>query len=219
MLSKSYPCVSSGDKIALFLFPFILIAFRTEFRWPWHSVNPRSLCDSVLSVPTAPATATDWNGLKAFVSESFVEQRLPGDTPGFENHATYPSVSTHKCPSRRRRHGKQPPETLQTESLQEEAGPLCRATNNVVETGPQIAAINSGTREPTYAAILRTMIEDVMKRKLQEEGDEQRLRELLKGRVVGGADKFGCVKARKMPVCVGLERRWSLVGFNFFAAM
>ncbi|KAJ7260369.1 hypothetical protein B0H12DRAFT_1107915 [Mycena haematopus] len=84
-------------------------------------------------------------------------------------------------------------------------GPLClrRAiNNNVTEAfgGPSIVCANassSRTREPTYAANLRTMIRDVVERKLQEEDEERRLRELLGERVIGGADKFGCVKVRR----------------------
>ncbi|KAJ7091721.1 hypothetical protein C8R43DRAFT_964716 [Mycena crocata] len=66
----------------------------------------------------------------------------------------------------------------------------------------------SRAREPSYAAQLRTMLRDVVKRKAREaevaaaeaekeEEEEKRLLELLDGRVVGGADKFGCIKIRR----------------------
>ncbi|KAJ7121616.1 hypothetical protein C8R44DRAFT_981680 [Mycena epipterygia] len=52
------------------------------------------------------------------------------------------------------------------------------------------------TREPTYAAELRTMIRDVVARKCQEgeDEDDRRLRALLGGRIIGGGDKFARVK-------------------------
>lgn len=86
---------------------------------------------------------------------------------------------------------------------------LCRAGPNVrralsivsgyADAMPTIArgAQASRRREPTYAANLRTMIRDLVAQKLEEESEDERLRALLAGRVVGGADKFGCVKVRK----------------------
>ncbi|KAF7343776.1 hypothetical protein MSAN_01958600 [Mycena sanguinolenta] len=94
---------------------------------------------------------------------------------------------------------KSPQNTRKPNLYQRKRGPLRRATNNGAERGTQIVsanASNSRTRNPTYATLLRTLIKDVMARKLQEEDEERQLRELLKGRVVGGADKFGCVKVR-----------------------
>jgi hypothetical protein len=53
--------------------------------------------------------------------------------------------------------------------------------------------------EPTYAADLRQMLQDIMAREEREEEEERRLWALLHGhgRVLGGADKFGRVKVLK----------------------
>ena len=72
-----------------------------------------------------------------------------------------------------------------------------------------VRARRASMREPTYAGDLRAMIEAVVERKLQEEQEEHQLRRLLAGRVVGGADKFGCIKVRqKMNVHIDGSSDW-----------
>ncbi|KAJ7664513.1 hypothetical protein DFH06DRAFT_1127920 [Mycena polygramma] len=64
--------------------------------------------------------------------------------------------------------------------------------------GPLVLRAQRDTREPSYAAGLRDMISGVVAAKIQEEEEDERLRTFLAGRVVGGANKFGRVKLRRL---------------------
>ncbi|KAJ7723508.1 hypothetical protein DFH07DRAFT_1067207 [Mycena maculata] len=105
-----------------------------------------------------------------------------------------------------------PTSTTKPNLYQTKRGPLRRAARSIGQaiqrassavmcpdnrhTSLRARAGGLRVRDPTYAVELRAMIQDVVRRKVQEEEEEERLRGLLNGRVVGGASKFGRVKLR-----------------------
>ncbi|KAJ6608645.1 hypothetical protein B0H10DRAFT_1955199 [Mycena sp. CBHHK59/15] len=72
------------------------------------------------------------------------------------------------------------------------AEPVSRPPPNVLVNSRSADTRRQGV--PVFAEQIRAILRDVMERKDREEAEEQRLRELLGGRVVGGADKFERLK-------------------------
>ncbi|KAJ6571318.1 hypothetical protein B0H19DRAFT_1255304 [Mycena capillaripes] len=101
-----------------------------------------------------------------------------------------------------------PQKTAKPNLYHKKRGPLRRAGRNLAERVVSIIifsgdlpnilrARTAGREEPTYAAHLQAMISEVVAQKIQDEEEDEQLRTLLGGRIVGGANKFGRVKLRR----------------------